>query len=257
MNHRIEQFVQQHREALDAAVPSPKVWEAVAHTLEQWPQAGPAEHFIATHRLMFDIAEPPGCVWRNVAARLSASEEDIETFIRQHRNAFDEHTPDLRVWEQVVQALPSEPGFHVQWLRHIRLAAAAVALLLAGVGIGLWYGSAGPEQPVALALGQVSPEYAELEDYFQREIQSRKTRLNHLTTYSQATVWEDLQQMDAAMAELQAELAQVPPANREPVVRAMIENYKARLAILECVLQYLEQRHNKPTNNMNYDAEKI
>lgn len=256
--HRIEPFIQQHRDAFDAAEPSPQVWESVARNLDRWAQAGPVEHFIAEHRPLFDAAGPADHVWGRIAARLWTREGgDLERFIRQHRSAFDEHMPDPRVWEGVSRSLPFKPAFRVKWLRHIRLAAAAVALLVAGIGIGLWYGSVQMQQPAALALGQVSPEYAELEDYFQREIQSRKTRLNHLTTYSQATVWEDLRQMDAAMAELQAELAQVPPANREPVVRAMIENYKARLAILERVLQYLEQQHNKPTNSTNYDTEKI
>ncbi len=256
--HRIEPFIQQHREFFDAAVPSPQVWEVVARSLDRWPQTESVERFIADHRLLFDTAEPADRVWERIAAHLSVREgDDLERFIRQHRSAFDEHMPDPRVWDEVSGALPFKPAFRVQWLRHIRLAAAAVVLLVAGIGIGLWYGSVQMQPPAVLALGQVSPEYAELEDYFQREIQSRKIRLTHLTTYSQATVWEDLRQMDAAMAELQAELAQVPPANRELVVRAMIENYKARLAILERVLQYLEQQHNKPTNSANYDTEKI
>jgi hypothetical protein len=43
------------------------------------------------------------------------------------------------------------------------------------------------------------------------------------------------------MLELRGELANVPPGNREQVVRAMIDNYKAKAAILERVLERLEK----------------
>ncbi len=256
--HRIEQFIQRHRGAMDAAVPSPHVWEAIERSLDRWPQASPIERFIDTHRPLFDAAAPEARTWMSMAANLSAPRESLENVIGQHHSASDECTPDPRVWQRLSRQLPSKPSLRVSGLRYLCRVAAAAALVLLGVAIGRWYDHIGLQPPEVLSLSQVSPEYAELEAYFQREIQARKTRLSHLATYGQATIWEDLQQMDVAMAELQVELARVPMANREAVVRAMIENYKARLAILERVLQYLERQHLQPANSTSiYEDQKI
>lgn len=255
-NH-IEHFIQQHRDAFDDATPPSCVWESIAHQLDRWPAAGPEERYIAAHRPLLDNDLPSAQMWVRIATALDQNKQTIETFIREHRDAFDDQQPAPQAWHRIAQALPPARSAHLDHWRFLRWAAAAVALLLIGTGIGLWFGTQVTPTPTALPLSNLSPEYAELEGYFQREIQSRKSRLAQMTTYSQATLAEDLRQMDLAMAELQAELAQVPPANREPIVRAMIENYKARLAILERVLQYLERQDTAPPNSRKYDTEKI
>ena len=58
--------------------------------------------------------------------------------------------------------------------------------------------------------------------------------------------------------ELRQELANVPPGNREQVVRAMIENYKAKASILERVLERLEEsKPNQENSKQRYETEKI
>jgi hypothetical protein len=63
-----------------------------------------------------------------------------------------------------------------------------------------------------------------------------------------AEVRADLEQLDKAMEELRLELANVPPGNREQVVRAMIENYQAKLIILKRVLERLDDTQNGGDN---------
>ena len=62
-----------------------------------------------------------------------------------------------------------------------------------------------------------------------------------------ADVNVDLQQLDNIMTELKNEMANVPPGNREQVVRAMIENYKAKTSILQRVLERMEPTQQEPT----------
>ncbi len=256
----IEDFIRQNRDAFDSAPAPEYVWERIARQLDRWPALGIEERFIAAHLPLFDAVLPEEQrSWKRIAAALDAPQDgELETFIRKHRDAFDTHHPEPHVWYHIAQALPPAPPIRLHWMRSLRLAAAAVALLIAGIGIGLWYGAARSGSAAEMALGDLSPEYAELENYLQREIQVRQERLSQLSTYRQASVLEDLRQMDLAMTELQAELAQVPPANREAVVRAMIDNYRARIAILERVLQYLQQQHSSPDHNSRkYDTEEI
>ncbi len=56
------------------------------------------------------------------------------------------------------------------------------------------------------------------------------------------------------MEQLRQELAIVPPGNREQVVRAMIENYKAKTAILQRVLERLEESANGGDNRKQSNA---
>ncbi len=252
----MEHFIRQQRDAFDDAPPPPQVWGAISRQLDRWDEAGSEEHFIALHRPLLDTEAPRACV--RTRLQIPAPVEDVETFIQRHRSGFDGQYPHPRVWAGIAQRLPKSGAkrlLDTPWIR----AAAAAALLLMGMGAGLWLGVEHRQRPFTpLSLSDISPEYAELEQHFQREIQSKKNRLAQVTAHSSpATVLEDLRQIDLAMAELQAELAQVPPAKRGPIVRAMIENYKTRLAILERVLEYLEAQNKQTTHSPPYDDTEI
>ena len=66
-----------------------------------------------------------------------------------------------------------------------------------------------------------------------------------------------MQQIDLAMQELRAELTDVPPGNREQVVRAMIENYKAKTAILQRVLERLEPTKTDQNDKKYHETKHI
>ena len=134
--------------------------------------------------------------------------------------------------------------------------AAAIGLLVAGVGLGLWY--AGTQQTSNMAMGEVSGEYREVEQYYQRDIAGKQQKLASFVGYQPAEVDEDLKQLDQIMSELRQELANVPRGNREQVVRAMIENYKAKASILERVLERLEEsKPEKINSTQQYETDNI
>jgi hypothetical protein len=145
--------------------------------------------------------------------------------------------------------LAKQPAIKVTmgWQRSILRAAASIALLLTGVGLGLWYAHHDEKAIAGMAMSDVSHEYAELEQYYQRDIAGKQVKLSSFSGSQPAEVHEDLDQLDDMMAELRQELANVPEGNKEQVVRAMIENYKAKTAILQRVLERLEQ--TKTTNS--------
>ena len=255
----IEQFIREHRTAFDVAVPGADGWQRVEAALERLPHADGLETALMLHRATLDTEAPTGRAWEGIERFLEEKTNDkaidpLERFILEHREALDSEVPDLKVWANISKETPAKAKIiGIGWQRSLLRAAASVALLLTGLGLGVWY--ARSSEPAAMAMSEVSNEYAELEHYFQGEIAGKQQKLATFTGSQPAEVHEDLEQLDNMMAELKLELAHVPEGNREQVVRAMIENYKAKAAILERVLERLEESTKTETINSDSNNE--
>lgn len=242
----IEQYIELHTEAFNSAETPGCGWEALDRVLDR-VKGDEMARFVAANRLEFDTEDCPESVWARVEETLPANisklpqEDSLESFIQKNREAFDHETPDLRIWEQLSKEKKQAPALRISWTRQLIRSAAAIGLLIAGVGIGMWYSSSQQKQLAGMRMSDVSPEYAELESHFERDIESKKASLAKFTSNGSSTeVFNDLTQMDNIMEDLRRELADVPPGNREEVVRAMIENYKTKAKVLERVLKALE-----------------
>lgn len=247
MEDKLRIFVQQHRQNFDATLTPDAVWPNIEHSLQRLPAACAIERTLLFDRPLLDTAEPAAHLWGNIVQQLDAGKtsDPLEAFIRNNRDAFDQDAPDLSVWSNISGGLEgSAPKMRTMWISKIARIAAALALLITSVGVGVWYGQNNPNRAQAgMSLAEVSDEYAELERYYQGDIAVKQQKLvSYSSNDSDTDVLNDLQQMDAIMEELRTELANVPPGNREQVVRAMIENYKAKAAILQRVLERLENQ---------------
>ena len=256
MTDKIKNFIQQHREAFDSNVPGAHVWNGVQHTLGRLQCADALEQSILIQRTQIDTETPPASAWENICAELETvpdSDDTLEYFILANRTALDTAVPDAALWqhiERTVHGASATPKMvHMTWQRHLLRIAASLTLLIAGIGIGTWYARASQN---SMDMADVSSEYGELEQFYERDIATKQQKLATFTGNRPAEVNTDLQQLDYIMQDLRRELAEVPPANREQVVRAMIENYKARTAILEKVLRNLDPTQ-KPVKD-NSDA---
>lgn len=239
----IKQFIQQNRDAFDAAVPGAHGWSGLDKMLDRLPNADALEQYLMCDRVLLDTQAPSEHIWSKIENELdSAGPADLESFIRANREAFDPALPNEQAWEKIAGALPKPKAVivHIGWQRSIMRIAASLALLVAGIGGGIWYERSNGSTS-GMAMSDVSGEYAELEQYYQRDITVKSEKLATFTGSQTRDVGEDLENLDKVMEELRRELAQVPPGNREQVVRAMIENYKAKTAILQRVLERLEQ----------------
>lgn len=260
MTDQLQAFIRQNRQAFDTAEPDKGLWRNTERLFEQACAAQGAERFVLLNRPLLDTAEPPPGVWENIEKQLdgrASGDDPLETFIRQNRTGFDSVAPDPRLWADIEKAVapraatPSQPPLRISWTRQLLRVAAALALLVTGAGLGIWYQSAGHGPSAGMKLGDVSAEYAELESFYRRDISDKQQKLVAFTANQGADVAEDLHQLDDVMADLQRELASVPPGNREQVVRAMIENYKAKAAILERVLERVEGQQSQPKTKIN------
>lgn len=255
MNDVLKNFIQQHRAAFDAEAPGAQGWQGVQHALDRLPTADALERSILVDRALLDTETPSAQVWNNLSAWLDEHAKKtvtLECYITENRTAFDTASPSENLWKSIEESLPGKPKtivVRMPWQRQLLRIAASLTLLLAGIGIGTWYARSTAQ---GMDMADVSTEYREIEQYYQRDIAAKQQKLATFTGNRPAEINMDLKQLDQMMQELRKDLADVPPANREQVVRAMIENYKAKTAILERVLDKLDT--NSQPDKDNSDA---
>ena len=254
MTDVIKNFIQQHRDAFDPNVPDAHGWTGVKSTLDRLQSADLLEQHIAINRVIMDTETPDDCVWENISAHLDGqhgSADTLECYIRQNREELDTAIPNEGLWRAIEKTIPNSTRpaakiVHFPWQRRLMRVAASLALLMAGIGIGNWYAQ---YSTGGMEMADVSSEYAELEQYYQSDIAVKQQKLASFTGNRPTEIKVDLEQLDQMMQELRQELSDVPPANREQVVRAMIENYKAKTAILQRVLEDLDTTHQPDHEN--------
>ncbi|MBV6441515.1 MAG: hypothetical protein DYG98_06245 [Haliscomenobacteraceae bacterium CHB4] len=251
----IENFIRDHRAAFDTESPDARGWNSLEKALERLSHADGLETALLLNRPLLDTETPADRIWAGIEADLKERKNEmadpLERFIRENRESLDSEVPDLKVWANITKKTPGKAKtVGIGWQRTLLRAAASVALLVTGLGLGIWY--ARSTEPPAMAMSEVSNEYAELEHYFKSDIADKQQKLASFTGSQPAEVYADLEQLDNMMAELRLELANVPEGNREQIVRAMIENYKAKAAILERVLERLDE--STKTETINSDS---
>ena len=254
MTDVIKKFIQQHRAAFDPNVPGAHGWTGVKSTLDRLQSADLLEQHLAINRVLLDTEAPAACVWENITAQLDGqhgSSDTLECFIRENREQLDISIPNEHLWRTIEKVIPNGARptatvVRVHWQRNLMRIAASLALLIAGIGIGAWYAR---QSTGGMEMADVSSEYAELEQYYRSDIAVKQQKLASFTGNRPTEIKVDLEQLDQMMQELRKELADVPAANREQVVRAMIENYKAKTAILQRVLEDLDTTHQPDHEN--------
>ncbi len=171
--------------------------------------------------------------------------DKLEQYIEQHRQAFDSASPRPALWEQIDEQVNGPHKVRRLSWRHIaRIAAAVLLVLVVGAVIG-------NEWQKRQQGDTLSKELTEIEAAYQNRIKVQMTRLSD-SGYHEA-VYADLKELETFVAELKTELHNTPESGREAVLTAIINNYRARLEILQMVLQKLESSQNQQSKNSKND----
>ena len=164
--------------------------------------------------------------------------DKLESFINQNREAFDDRIPRPELWERVQSEIkPSARRFRIGrsfWA----IAAGILIVIMASGAIGYHFGGKNLSDP--------DPQIAELEvarEYYQGQVKTRLAKLARLDHNSM--VVQDIQEMDVFIDELRRELDEAPPQEIPELVNAIIDNYQAKIDILETVLSKLEESREK------------
>lgn len=159
--------------------------------------------------------------------------DNLEKYIRENRAEFDSAVPNLRVWAEIDRQLQRKPVVRrIVWMKLLRIAASVALLLTAGGVIGAYLTNSTKE---VKSLADISQEYAEMERYFNSQINEKMTQL---AMYRQdGDVRNDIQELDTLYEQLKKELNEAPPGAEEKVIQAMINHYQTKIDILEQVLE--------------------
>jgi len=172
--------------------------------------------------------------------------DKLESFILREREHFDQGVPNPNVWDAIEQKLDNEtqnpPTRRVQLWSFVRVAAAVLALLVAGGIIGSYITQMRADDP-SLAIQEIAPELSELEAYYNQEVSQR---MQQLATYDEdQAVVDDLRELDTTMNELKEDLLHAPKGSEEQIIGAIIKSYQTKIAILERVLNRIHSKNPK------------
>lgn len=172
--------------------------------------------------------------------------DNLEQFIRDNREEFDTAIPSLKIWAELDKQLPKVPEKPVAKRISIRrfLSIAAAVTMLIGFGIGIGFYLSPTVEQGAVTLSDLSPEYAEVEQYYSTQVNSKLARLASYQATS-PEIQADLAELDQWMQDLQKELSIVPKSKEEAVVNDIIDLYKTKVAILEKVLESIQSSNQK------------
>lgn len=187
--------------------------------------------------------------------------DHLENFITQHRAELDTDHPPLYLWAAIERRLEEDSAttaapapsqaVRLRLLPRLRLAAGIAALLVTGFMAGLYMAN----QPANAMtyIERVNPDFRDAEQYYNAQIQDKLRQLAAYQSENQA-VTEDLAQLDATMAELRRELASAPAGAEEQIVAELLRSYRAKVAILEKVLDSIQAHHTNQSKTQQNET---
>ncbi|EAY28524.1 hypothetical protein [Microscilla marina] len=122
----LEDFITQHRKALEVFEPPAEMWQRIAEELdndapialdeeEDGSDMHTLETFISQNQSDLDLFEPPTEAWQRIAGALDnvSTERDqedaqLEGFVMERQDEFDVFEPSLEVWQKIAEEI-SDP----------------------------------------------------------------------------------------------------------------------------------------------------
>ena len=158
------------------------------------------------------------------------SNDHFKQYVEENRSEFESYSHDSQeMWRHIEKGLKAEaPTFWTSWVK-----AAAVVLVIAVSGWMVYRVQLSNNLPT---------ELYETEQHYYRMINIKLLQMQQHHQKVDAMIWDDLELLDLAYEDLKKDLKE--QADQEEVAQAMIENQRAKLEILEQVLNEIESKAN-------------
>jgi len=176
----------------------------------------------------------------------------IEDIIRNNRDFFEGEEPSEGHFERFSVKLEirnltrAKRRSIVPYL----LRAAVVTLLVTLSSLWTWDHFIRPESS-RMTLGQVSPQYKEVENYYMHQVSLMENELGNIDLKNNSEQKEillsEMRSMDSVYVQLQKELKTNP--NDERIINAMIEHYQTKVEVMSYIVSQLKAIRNENNNN--------
>jgi len=184
--------------------------------------------------------------------------KNIEEIIRKNKDFFEDAEPSDGHFERFNRKL--EVRFQVAVPKRsivpYLLKAAVVTLLVTLSSLYTWDHFIRPQNS-RMKLGQVSPEYREVENYYLHQVNMMESEIKNVDLNGNAEqkkmLLSELKSMDSTNVALQKELKANP--NDERIITAMIEHYQTKLEVMSFIVDQLKAIRNE--NHNNQENEKV
>lgn len=173
--------------------------------------------------------------------------DKLEEYITQNKDSFEIENPPKEVWESLQNQIEpkSKQGFQFwKW-------AAAFLLLVSASLVYIVY-----EQNLIItnsanlySLGDVSPEYAEIEKGYTQSIKEITTRINleEIDRTDYAWLFEELRTLDELNENFRRDIYKVK--DQERLVEILIDHYEKKLRILKKLEKEIQRNEQKKEYN--------
>lgn len=182
----------------------------------------------------------------------------IEDIIRENKDFFEEAEPSnghLERFDALLQVRFGKATIKRSIVPYI-LKAAVVTLLVTLSSLWVWDNYLSPSSK-RMALGDVSPQYREVENYYLHQVNLMEGEINQGNLINspeqKQMLLNEMNSMDSVYVSLQKELKANP--NDQRVINAMIEHYQKKVDVMNYIISQLKSIRNENQNST--DNEKV
>jgi hypothetical protein len=177
--------------------------------------------------------------------------KNIEDIIRSNKDFFDEEEPSRGHLERFNRKLEIKFGTATikRSIVPYLLKAAVVTLLVTLSSLWTWDHFIRSDRD-RMTLGQVSPQYKEVESYYVHQVNLMESELVNIDLKNNPgqkdMLMTEMKSMDSVYVQLQKELKANP--NDERIINAMIEHYQTKVEIMSFIVSQLKEIRNENQN---------
>lgn len=175
----------------------------------------------------------------------------IEELIRGNKGYFDEAEPSNGHLErfQAMLEVKFRKETPTRSIVPYLLRAAVVTLLVTLSSLWVWDNFLSPGSK-RMALGDVSPQYREVENYYVHQVSMMKGEISNMDLFStpeqKSMLMKEMKSMDSVYVSLQKELKAHPDDER--IINAMIEHYQTKVDVMNYIIGQLKAVRNENPN---------